>query len=599
MKRLIACILVTSLRLACAATGFYQHNLVADVAGVADFTDPNLVNAWGIATSATSPFWLCDAGTGLSTVYSASNTPGAALGTPNATLKPAVPGAASNPNGPCTGIVANTATTSFMFSSATVTTPRPASFIFATEDGVISAWANAIDPAHAILLVDNSATAVYKGLALVATPTPQLYAANFRAGTIDVFDGSFKPVTLTAGAFTDPAVPAGFAPFNIWNLGGNLYVTYAKQDANKKFDVPAAGNGYVSVYDATGKLLQHLASAGPLNSPWGVAIAPASFGTFAGAVLVGNFGDGTINAFNATTGASMGPLQDGAGKTIVIPGLWALLAGNGGNGGDKESIFFSAGPGSQKHGIFGSLQANPVLTAANVVNAAQTTGAVAANTFITIKGASLAATKRSWQTSDFAGSKLPASVDSVSVTVNGTPAYISYISPVQINALAPIDVPASGQVNVVVTNHGLASNSVAVTVQPVAPSFFLINSDKYIAATHSDNVSVIGPTTLIPNATTPAKTGETIVLYGNGFGPTTPAVAAGQLVSAAMPLAATPTVTFNNVPAKVVFAGLTASGLYQLNVTVPDGIPDGDAAVVASTGGASSPAGALITIKNQ
>ena len=300
-----------------AATGYYQHNLVADVAGVADFTDPNLVNAWGLATSATSPFWVCDAGTGLSTVYAASNTPGAALGTPNATLKPTIPGPGGNTLGVCTGIVANTATTSFNISNAANPTPRPSSFIFVTEGGTLSAWANAVDPAKAVLVLDNSSSAVYKGLALVTTPTPQLYAANFRAGTIDVFDASFKPVTLAAGSFTDPAIPAGFAPFNVWNLGGKLYVTYAKQDANKKFDVPAAGNGFVDVYDPTGKLLQHLIANGPLNSPWGVAIAPATFGKFANDLLVGNFGDGAINAFDPNTGASLGPLQDAAARTSL------------------------------------------------------------------------------------------------------------------------------------------------------------------------------------------------------------------------------------------------------------------------------------------
>ncbi|MEO8126515.1 MAG: TIGR03118 family protein [Bryobacteraceae bacterium] len=581
-----------------AATGYYQHNLVADVAGVADFTDPNLVNAWGLATSAASPFWVCDGGTGLSTIYSASNTPGAALGTPNATTKPTVPGAGGAAGGVCTGIIANTATTSFNISTTANPTPRPSSFIFVTEDGVLSAWANAVDPAHAVLVVDNSSSAVYKGLALVATPTPQLYAANFRAGTIDVFDAAFKPVTLAAGAFTDPAVTVGFAPFNIWNLGGKLYVTYAKQDAAKKFDVPGTGNGFVSVYDPAGKLLQHLTSNGPLNSPWGVAIAPAAFGKFANAVLVGNFGDGLINAFDATTGALLGPLQDGAGKNIVIPGLWALLVGNGGNGGDKESVFFTAGPGGQKHGLLGSIQANPTLAAATITNAAQAGGGVAGNTFVAIKGANLAATKRAWQTADFASNSLPSTIDGVTVTVGGKPAYIAFISPAQINVITPVDLANSGNVDVIVTNNGLTSNTASVAAQALAPTFFLINSDKYVAATHSDNKSIIGPPTLIANTTTPAASGETIVLYGNGFGQTTPAITNGQLVPSARPLAGTATVLVNNVAANVVFAGLVAPGLYQLNVTLPAGLPDGDLPIVARIGGVSSPAGALITIKN-
>src|SRR3954447_3749174 len=197
-------VLVLSAGILSAATGYYQHNLVADTPGVADFTDPNLVNAWGIATSAASPFWTCNAGTGTSTVYASSNTPGAALGTPNAALKPTVPGAGGALGGVCTGIVANSVTTAFMIHTATDPTLRSASFIFATEDGTISGWANAADPAHAILVVDNSTQAVYKGLAIVTAPTPQLYAPNFKNGAIDVFDANFRPVALAPGAFGDP-----------------------------------------------------------------------------------------------------------------------------------------------------------------------------------------------------------------------------------------------------------------------------------------------------------------------------------------------------------------------------------------------------------
>lgn len=580
-----------------AAAGYLQHNLVADVAGVADFTDPLLVNAWGIATSATSPFWTCNGGTGTSTVYAASNTPGAALGTPNATLKPTVPGAGGALGGVCTGIVANSVATAFNVSTSAAPTPRQATFIFATEDGTISGWANATDPAHAVLTVDNSATAVYKGLAIVTAPTPQLYAANFKSGAIDVFDANYKPVTLAAGAFTDPGVPTGFAPFNIWNLGGKLYVTYAKQDTAKKFDVPGAGNGYVSVYDPAGKLLQHLVAGGALNSPWGVAIAPATFGKYANALLVGNFGDGKINAYNVDTGALLGNLQDPSGKDIVIPGLWALILGNGGNGGDKDAIFFAAGPGGQKHGLLGSIQANPILTAANVTNAAQATAGIAPNTYVTLKGTNLSATKRSWQTADLA-SGLPGALDGVTVTMNGKPAFVNFISPVQINVLTPADLVTTGNVSIVITNNGLDSAPITLQAQPTAPSLFLINSDKYVAATHSDNRSIIGPTTLIANTTTPAAPGETVVLYANGLGQTTPAVTNGTVVTTALPLASTPTVMINNVVAKVVFAGLSATGLYQLNVTLPATLPDGDVPVVVQTGAASSPAGALITIKN-
>ena len=585
------------------ATGYYVHNLVADTPGVADFTDPNLVNPWGNVASATSPLWICDAGTGLSTVYTVNDSfPGAALGTPSA-LKPAVPGAGGAANGPCTGIVANlvsaTSPTSFNFSSPTAPTPKPASFIFVTEDGTLSAWANAVDPAHAILLVDNSNTAVYKGLALVTSPAPQLYAANFKAGTIDVFDDHFKPVTLSSGAFTDPAIPAGFAPFNIWYLNGNLYVAYAKQDANKKFDVPAPGNGFVDAYDYTGKLLRHLVAKGPLNSPWGMAIAPSTFGQFAGALLVGNFGDGTINAFETTGGGFLGTLQDASGMNIVIPGLWSLLFGNGSSGGDKDALYFTAGPGGEKHGLLGSIQAAPVVTDSSLFNNGQGAAGIAANTIVGIVGKNMAATKRTWAASDVTdGNQLPTSLDGVTVTVNGEAAYICYISPVQINLLMPADVPTTGKVVITVSNHGLTSGSINATMKAIAPAFFLFNSDKYVAATHSDNKTPVGPTTLFANSSKPTKPGETIVLYGTGFGTTNPPVVNGQTVTAALPLAITPQITFNTTAGTVVFAGETSPGLYQFNVTVPQGLIDGDAAVVASINGVITPAGAFITIQN-
>src|SRR4029077_698366 len=177
--------------------------------------------------------------------------------------------------------------------------PVAAGFLFVSEDGVLSGWANGADATQAFVEVDNSSTAVYKGLALLAAPAVRLYAANFKAGTIDVFDAQYKPVTLTSPLFgptpfTDPKIPAGFAPFNIQAINGNLYVTYAKQNAAKYFDVPGVGNGYVDVYDPNGSLLQSFfgGPGSPLNSPWGVAVAPATFGKFANDLLVGNFGDG-------------------------------------------------------------------------------------------------------------------------------------------------------------------------------------------------------------------------------------------------------------------------------------------------------------------
>ena len=196
------------------------------------------------------------------------------------------------------------------------------------------------------------------------------------------------------------------------------------------------GNGYVDVYDANGKLLQHLAEKGTLNSPWGMQIAPATFGKFGGALLVGNFGDGLISAFDPNTGAFLGTLQDQSGKNIQIDGLWGLQFGNGGNGGDVNSLYFAAGPQQQRHGLFGIIVSNPVITS-NVVNAGTAGAGIAPNTFVSIIGGSLGPTTRTWQTADFNGQNLPTALDNVSVTVNGSPAFVYFVSPRQINFLTP------------------------------------------------------------------------------------------------------------------------------------------------------------------
>ena len=588
-----------------AATGYLVHNLVADAASTAnpaaDFIDPRLVNPWGLAFSATSPFWVCDGGTGLSTIYTVNDTNATALGTPNATTQPTVPGAGGDPMGVCTGIVSNTApaTTPPTFP---VTAPGKAavaaSFIFVTQDGVLSAWASGASATQAFVERDNSATAAYKGLALVTTPVVQLYAANFEAGTIDVFDAQFNTITLASGSFKDPAIPAGFAPFNIQNLGGKLYVAYAKQDVYQQLDVAGVGNGYVDVFDATGKLLQSLVVGGTgslLNSPWGLAIAPASFGKFASDLLVGNFGDGLINAYNPTTGAFVGTLQDATGSNISIQGLWALTFGNGGSGGDKDTLYFTAGPGQQQHGLLGSISANP--NVASAVNAAQVGGAIAGNTFVSIYGTDLAATKRGWGTKDFGtnATTLPTSLDGVRVTINGEPAYICYISPIQINLLTPADLTPGGAVALQVSSGTLTSSTMNVTVQAAAPSFFLFDAAGHVAATHANNTP-IGTATSTP-AGTPAAPGELIILYGNGFGPTIPPTANGQLQTVPALLAQYPVIQVGGATATIAWGGLSATGLYQFNVTLPASLADGDASVTAVTaGGISSPATGLITI---
>lgn len=577
-----------------AANSYLVHNLVADLPNIADHVDPNLVNPWGIAESATSPFWIGNNKTGTSTLYDSSGTV--------IPLVVVVPPPAGTAPGAVTGVIFNGST------FFTVATGSPSAFIFCTEDGTISGWNGTLDRTHAKIAVDNSASgAVYKGCALGGTTAaPQIYASNFHAGTVDVFDANFKPVTLAAGAFIDSTVPAGFAPFGIANIGGKLYVTYAKQDTAKHDDIGGAGNGYVTVFDMSGVLQSHFIAQGPLNSPWGMAIAPANFGDFAGDLLVGNFGDGMIHAFNPTTGQLIGTLNDPTAKPIVIQGLWALLFGNGGRGGDAGTLYFTAGsPGPnaeplETHGLFGSIQAAPFFTTSSLVNAASFSSILAPNTWASIIGQGLSASTHVWQGSDFVNNQLPTQLSGVTVTLNGKPAYISYVSPTQINFLVPTDVP-SGPVQVVTTNNGLTSGSITATFQPSAPSFFMFPGNKYIAATHADGFSLTGPPSLIPGATTtPAVPGETVVLYGNGFGLTSPAAPNGLIVSTPLNLATPPTLTIGGLPATITFSGLSATGLYQINAIVPavptNGATPVDAAVVAQVPGAQSQPNAFLSI---
>ena len=523
---------MVSAGLCSAANVFVQHNLVSDLSGMADVLDPCLVNPWGIVASPTSPLWISDNGTGLSTLYNGNGalTPlVVAIPGPAGTAAPGQKcGASALASGAPTGAVFNE-TTSFVAGSA------PASFIFATEQGLIVGWNGAAGQTGVVLKDLSSTGAVYKGLAMATrVEGVLLYAANFNAGTIDVFDGSMNAVSLP-GAFQDTSLPAGFAPFNIQNLNGSLYVTYAKQNSQKHDDVAGPGNGYVDVYDFNGLLLQRLVSAGPLNSPWGLAIAPPGFGDFGGAVLIGNFGDGAIDAFDAKSGRFLGALQLSTGRAIRVPGLWGLRFGNGAHanpgaaatGGDASLLYFTAGiagPDSvESHGLLGTIGPAPAILPNSVLNAASFSGAVAPGSFASIFGSGLASTTRSWSQSDFVNGKLPVQLDGVSVTVDGSPAYISFISPGQINIEVPPD-SAMGNVPVVVSNAasngGAASAAGSVTMQAVAPALFTTGG-KYVVATHA-NGALIGPPDLVPGATTPARLGETIVIYGTGFGPTNP-----------------------------------------------------------------------------
>lgn len=322
------------------ASVYKQANLVADQAGVAAQTDPNLVNAWGIAFSPTGPFWIANNHSGTSTLYDGSG----AL-QPLVVTLPAAPGIAG-PGSP-TGTVFNS-TSDFVIGGS-----GPSVFIFASEDGTLSAW-NAASGKAGVIVADRSALgAVYKGLAIAATASGNfLYATNFHAGVVDQFDAGFHLV----GSFTDTSMPAGFAPFGIQNIGGSLYITFAKQLAPDNHDDQSGpGNGFVDVFTPAGVLIKRLVSHGPLNSPWGLALAPVGFGQFSSALLVSNFGDGHISAFNPTTGNFLGQIQDASGKPVLIDGLWGLTFGNGGKAGPATTLFFTAGPGAESHGLFGTL----------------------------------------------------------------------------------------------------------------------------------------------------------------------------------------------------------------------------------------------------
>jgi uncharacterized protein (TIGR03118 family) len=351
-----------ALALAAGATAqadgsFYmQHNLVSDGAVPADHVDPILVkNAWGIAFNPFGPDWVADNGSGVSTLYDGEGN--AFPLPPGLPLVVQIPSPTMDHGGNPTGIVfnGNPAPTAFAVSQGGVS--GSAKFIFATEDGVIAGWAPNVDGTHAIRVkFDPNSGAVYKGLALSAGGSGSLlYASDFHNNKIDVFDSSFNPVQLPKGAFEDRFIPAGFAPFGLQAINGNIYVSYAKQDADKHDDVKGPGLGFVNVFDPNGKLIRRVASRGQLNAPWGMALAPAGFGKFSNRLLVGNFGDGHINAYDLATGQFVGQLKGTNHRSIQIDGLWGLAFGNGFLNQPVNTLFFAAGPNDEADGLYGRI----------------------------------------------------------------------------------------------------------------------------------------------------------------------------------------------------------------------------------------------------
>jgi len=316
-------------------------NLVTDdqTANPAQITDPGLVNGWGISYSPTGPFWVSSNGAGTSAVYRVNP---ATQATSKLALTVAIPGAGS-----VTGQAFNAGGAGQFNGNA---------FLFVSEDGTVSGWRPSLGTSAETLA---SAGGIYKGVALASIGgNSYLYGADFGKGTIDVLKGNAAAANLT-GSFSDPTLPAGYVPFNVQTLAGSLFVTYALREGSSTDETAGAGFGYVDRYDLQGNLMGRVASGGVLDAPWGLAIAPASFGALAGALLVGNFGDGHVSAFNLSTDSFMGQLSGTNGQALAIDGLWALSVGNDGNAGSSQSLYFTAGPGDESHGLFGAIQAVP------------------------------------------------------------------------------------------------------------------------------------------------------------------------------------------------------------------------------------------------
>lgn len=321
-----------------AQMDYRQQNLVSDIPGMAQHTDANLVNPWGIASSPTSPLWVADNGTGVATVY---NSHGTAL--PLVVTVPSPSGGTSAPTGQVFNGTANFNGDRFLFSS---------------EDGTITGWRGSLGTTAETLSDMSGAGAVYKGLALATIGTnTYLYATDFANNRVDVLPGTGAPA-LT-GTFSDPTLPANYSPFNIQTIGTSLYVTFAQTQQGSDDEAHGAGFGYVDKFDLNGNFQMRVASQGVLNAPWGLTIAPASFGKFGGDLLVGNFGDGMINVFDPTSGDLLGQLKDSQGNPLVISGLWGLRFGNGGNGGAANALFFTAGIADEGHGLFGRITPVP------------------------------------------------------------------------------------------------------------------------------------------------------------------------------------------------------------------------------------------------
>ncbi|HKW98940.1 MAG TPA: TIGR03118 family protein [Bryobacteraceae bacterium] len=323
-----------------------QHNLVSDLAGIADHQDLSLVNSWGIVHGPSTPWWVADNGTGVSTLYNGAGVSIAALPFVN------IPGPGNTGQGTPTGTVFN-ATADFVYKGVMTR------FLFSTEDGTVAVWpaGAGINAQIAIDTSTSPAGAVYKGIAIGQQGAAnRIYLANFHTGAIEVYDANFQPVSMPTGAFTDGTIPAGFAPFNIMNIDGKLFVSFAMQkQPDRKDESDGPGLGYVDVFDGWGNLTMRLEHGKWMNAPWGMAHAPANFGQWSNRLIIGQFGSGQIATFNANSGEFEGLLRGPHGKPININGLWGLGFGNDAAAGPSNTLFFAAGLDDEAHGLFGTL----------------------------------------------------------------------------------------------------------------------------------------------------------------------------------------------------------------------------------------------------
>ncbi len=333
---------------------FAAKSLVVDVAATPPYgsdttrqIDANLINPWGLAFNPQGFVWVANNGTSSSALYDGNGVA--------QTLVVTLPAGASAGIRP-TGIVFN-GSTDFKLSQGGLS--GAGAFLFAGESGVIAGWAPSVDRTHSVIAVDNGAQgSIYKGLAIASYAGQNyLYAADFHNNRVDVFDASFTRTTLP-GSFVDPTLPAGYAPFGIQAIKDRIYVSYARQDANAEDEIAGPGLGYVVVYDTAGNMVKELIAGGMLNAPWGIAMAPNNFGTFSGALLVANFGDGRINAYDSASGALLGALTGANGLPLVFDGLWGIAFGNGLNNQPTNTLFFTAGPGQEAHGVYGRIDLN-------------------------------------------------------------------------------------------------------------------------------------------------------------------------------------------------------------------------------------------------